>query len=594
MNTNTIAVLPFANLSSDPENEYFCDGITEEIINALASIQGLKVTSRTSSFYFKDERLPLKTIAEQLSVAIILEGSIRRAGPTVRITAQLIQAKEDFHFWSETWDRPLDNIFEVQDEISLLIADKLREQLGHFDIGDHLIWPQTESLLAYDYSLKARYHFNRWNPVDVREAIRLYEQAIALDAKHTESHLGLADAYSFMATTEFIPPAEAWQKSRDHLQKANNLNPDHPGVHYQLGQMAFFTESDYAGAIRHTKRAVELKPNFPEAQQFMSLWYTIAGDIEAGERHLLQALSIDPLSKETLFFKANFHFRKGEYQEALRLLDACLEDNPHNLPAYVVKCYCYLGLGQAEETMAYLAQISEEIMVPGDRLGINCLASILKGDTQQTEPYFGQLFAEAQDPMAFQLHGYLFLAYANLGKHDEAFEWLDKTIALKSPILLLNYTNPLVGDLKKDKRFEQYKKRLFGGTSNVQNKKKGEVPLLDDVRASAYLNKLLAYLEEEQPYLDPVISLRSLAHHIRIHPNQLSWLINNKVGKNFNGFINSYRVEYFKQLATDPANAHISLIGLAFESGFNSKTVFNTYFKKEVGMTPRAYLSSLK
>jgi TolB-like protein len=153
----TIAVLPFLNISADRDYEYFSDGITEEIINALAKIGELKVTSRTSSFFYKGQHKPIKEIGEELNVSIILEGSIRLSGKQVRITAQLIDVAEDYHFWSETWDRALENIFEIQDEISLLIADKLREHLGHFDIQEHLVEKQTDSIDAYSYSLKGKF-----------------------------------------------------------------------------------------------------------------------------------------------------------------------------------------------------------------------------------------------------------------------------------------------------------------------------------------------------------------------------------------------------------------------------------------------------
>ena len=149
--SKTIAVLPFVNLSASKDNEYFSDGITEEIINALAKIKSLKVTSRTSSFFFKNKKIPIKQIGEKLGVSTILEGSIRLSGNTIRITAQLIQAEEDFHFWSENWDRKLENIFEIQDEISLIIADKLREQFGHFEIQEHLVEKQTDNIDAYEY-----------------------------------------------------------------------------------------------------------------------------------------------------------------------------------------------------------------------------------------------------------------------------------------------------------------------------------------------------------------------------------------------------------------------------------------------------------
>ena len=159
----SIAVLPFKNMSSDAENEYFCDGITEEIINALAKIPSLKVTSRTSSFFFKDQDIPIIEIGNKLGVSTILEGSVRQAGDVLRITGQLIQAKDDYHFWSETWDRKMDNIFEIQDEISLEIAEKIRENFGHFELQEHLVSKQTENINAYNYSLLAKYHKNKWN-----------------------------------------------------------------------------------------------------------------------------------------------------------------------------------------------------------------------------------------------------------------------------------------------------------------------------------------------------------------------------------------------------------------------------------------------
>jgi TolB-like protein len=162
----SIAVLPFANMSTSNENEFFSDGITEEIINALTRIPGLKVTSRTSSFHFKNKNLPIAQIGQQLNVALLLEGSVRLAGNMMRITAQLIDAVEDIHFWSETWDRKIDNIFAIQDEVSLLIADKAREFLGHFDIQEQLVNPQTESYQAYEWYLKGRFYFRKWNPED--------------------------------------------------------------------------------------------------------------------------------------------------------------------------------------------------------------------------------------------------------------------------------------------------------------------------------------------------------------------------------------------------------------------------------------------
>lgn len=589
---HTIAVLPFANISADPGNEYFSDGMTEEIINALARIEGLKVTSRTSSFYFKNKSIPLKEVAHQLGVSIILEGSVRLAGDTVRITAQLIQAAEDFHFWSATWDRKLENIFEIQDKISVLIADKLREQLGHFEVRDHLVERQTENLNAYAYSLKGQYYFNKWNPQDVRTAIELFEKAITLDPNHTESYVGLADAYGFMATTEFMPRAEAWQKAIDFTQKAHHLNPKNAGVHYQLANLSFFTDCNFREAFLHGQKSIELKPSYPEAQQFMAFLYILAGDMAAADNHLQLALKIDPLSQETLFYKAYFDYRNGHYTTALDQLDALLSKNPKNIPGYIVRSYCLLKLGRYEEVLAYLAEMPEDIIIPQEQLGLRTLAYLMKGDEAQGRKHLMELEAVAEDPHAFQAHSYLYLAYATMGRADAAFEWLEKTTQMKSSVLLLTIADPLADNLLHDPRHARLKRQLLALPDTSPSDQKTRSPLLDAATAADYERQLLEYIAQEEPYLNPALSLRSLAGQLLFHPNQLSWLLNERLGKNFNEFINHYRVATFKKLATDPANAHISLLGLAYESGFNSKTVFNTYFKKETGLTPKAFLKA--
>jgi TolB-like protein len=283
MNQNTIAVLPFKNISSDKQNEFFSDGITEEIINALSKIDSLHVISRTSSFFFKDKNLPLKQISEELNANILLEGSTRVFGEQVRISATLIDAKNDTSFWSESWDRKMENIFEIQDEVSLRIAENIREQFGHFEITEHLVEKQTENLDAYQYALKARYHFNKWNPEDVQKSINLYEKALALDSEHVESVIGLADSYSFMATTQFMPRETAWAKSVEYTQKAFKMDPNNAAVHYLMANLSFFGDCNYAESLQLNSKSIALKPNYPEAQQFMAFLYMLKDNMEEAQ-----------------------------------------------------------------------------------------------------------------------------------------------------------------------------------------------------------------------------------------------------------------------------------------------------------------------
>ena len=588
----TIAVLPFINISASVENEYFCDGITEEIINALAKIEQLKVISRTSSFYFKNKEYTLKQIADQLNAEVILEGSVRIAGNKVRITAQLILATNDFHFWSESWNRKLENILEIQDEISLIIADKLREELGHLEIKEHLIESKTVNLDAYNYYLKARYHFNKWNPVDVKTSIEMFNRAIEFDPDYTDAYVGLADAYSFMATTQFMQPEKAWKKTVEYTYKAYELNQQNAGVHYLLANLSFFTDCNFADAQKHILKSLQLRPSYPEAQQFIAFLYLLSGEIKKAEHHLQFALGIDPLNQETLFYKAYYHYRTREFEKAMIIFQELLQKNPKNIPAFVVHSYCMIFQKRYDELLQKIEDIPKDILIPHEQLGIVCLTNILKGDKINAGVQLKKLEKEAENPAAFQAHSYLFLAYANLQMFDKAFDLLERSLKMKSSVLLLSYSDPLVNGLVDDKRYVRYHKKLYGHLPlpKVVTKKK---PLLNKKTATEFANKVVDFTQTEKPYLNPSVSLRDLANQVEIHPNQLSWLLNEYVGKKFNEFINYYRLEHFKELAKNPENAHISIIGLAYESGFNSKTVFNTFFKKELGITPIEYLKSL-
>jgi adenylate cyclase len=586
---NTIAVLPFVNFSDSKDNEYFSDGITEEIINALAKIKNLKVTSRTSSFFFKGKNISITEIGEKLGVSTILEGSVRLSGNSLRITAQLIQVKEDYHFWSETWDRKLQNIFEIQDEISLLIADKLRENFGHLEVNAPLVTKQTESINAYNYCLKAKFYETKWNSKDTKMAISLYEEALKLDSNYAEAHLGLAECYSFLGTTTSIPFEEGWAKTINHTNQALALNGQSSGVHYQLSNQAFFIESDYNKALIEAKKAVTLNPNNSQAQQNISFLYTLAGDREKSSIHLQIALSINPLSEETLFFKGYYHYMIGDYIQSIEMMDQCLAANDKNIPAHSIKATCLLQLGSYSEVISYFDKIPAEIIILGEETGIVGLAYAFKKDTVNTAVYLEKLTAQSKEVDGFAADSYLFMMYVVMGDLDKAFEWVVQAIEKHSFLLFLRYVDPIVNPLKKDSRYDMYLKNIFQ-TDQLAVPTKQKAALLNANQSAQYSNRLLSYLSENEPFLNPELSLRELAKQIEVHPNHLSWVLNNNFGKNYNEFINKYRIEAFKIKAKAPKNANLTIEGLAYESGFNSKTVFNTTFKKVTGLTPKQFL----
>jgi len=254
----SIAVLPFKNMSSSDENEYFCDGLTEEIINALAKIKGLKVTSRTSSFFYKDKDFSITKIGKELNVSAILEGSVRLSQDKIRITAQLIEVQSDFHFWSKTWDRNLKSIFDVQDEISLSIADKIRENFGHFELQESLVEEQTESIEAYKNYLKGQHHYLKWNQMDLELAIKYFEKAISLDEEHAESYCSLSQCYAFLASGGYLSAKPTLLKAEYYANKALMLKPNIPEVHFSFASIAFWTEGNIEKTLNNIKKTLEI------------------------------------------------------------------------------------------------------------------------------------------------------------------------------------------------------------------------------------------------------------------------------------------------------------------------------------------------
>ena len=586
----SIAVLPFVNMSASEENEFFSDGITEEIINALAKIGHLKVTSRTSSFFFKGRNIPIPDIGKELNVSTILEGSVRLAKNEMRITAQLVDAADDFHFWSETWDRELQNIFEIQDEISLIIAEKLREHFGHFDIQDHLVEKQTDSLAAYEYSLKAKFLRNKWNAEDVQTALSLYEKALELDPMHHESYVGLADCYSFLGTTGYMPFEEAWGLTIKYTQQALNQNRYSSGVHYQLSNQAFFVEANYGKSLREMKQAVKLNPNNAEAHQFLSFLYIIAGNRDKALDHIEIAYCLNPLSDEAHFFRAYYHYMIEDFPRALELLDLCISHNDKNIPAQTIKPLCLLKLGRYDEVISYFDHIPSEVVIEGEKTGTIGMAYSLKQDKENTALYFDKLGQQAKGKNGFTADSFLFMMYAVNGNKDKAFEWVQEALEKKSSLLLLRYTDPLVAPIKEDPRYDHFLKEIYR-TAPPEETTSQKTALLDPETVIEYSSRLLKHISEHKSYLDPELSLRALAGQIDMHPNHLSWILNKNIGKNFNEFINHYRIEAFKSISGDRENKNLTIEGLAYESGFNSKTVFNTYFKRETGLTPRQFLN---
>ena len=317
----SIAVLPFRNLSPDPENEYFSDGITEEIINALTKIEALRVASRTSAFAFKSKNQDVRQIGEQLGVRTVLEGSVRRSGSRLRVSAELVNVADGYQLWSERYDREMEDVFAIQDEISLAIANTLRVRLLAAEEGA-LVTRATEDVEAYNHCLKGKYFFNRRVPP---EAISEFERAIARDPGYAPAYTGLADAYCIFGFYGGIPTLEAFAKARAAASKAHELEPDSPEVHGSLGVVEHYFGWDFEREDREFARAAELAPRSAAAHSWLALSRAFLGDPVDARRSAIRAHELEPLSPNVLTNLAWTYYVERRFPEAERELRRALE-----------------------------------------------------------------------------------------------------------------------------------------------------------------------------------------------------------------------------------------------------------------------------
>ena len=293
---DSIAVLPFANLSDDPANEYFGDGLAEELLNVLVKIDGLRVTARTSSFQYRGQNLDIRDIGRALGVATVLEGSVRKFGQRVRVTAQLIRAEDGFHLWSETFDRDLADIFAVQDEISKAIAAALRSTFAGSgsELGEVVTQPpQTANVAAFEAYLRGRFAMNKRTVDGLAQAIVDFRQAIALDPNYAAAFSGLSDSYLLQASYASLDQSEALRLAEPMMQRAIDLNPDLAEAQASKG-FVLGDKGDHEGAVAAFKRAIELNPSYSPAYHWLALRYQNTGRFKEAEAALKACLEVDP------------------------------------------------------------------------------------------------------------------------------------------------------------------------------------------------------------------------------------------------------------------------------------------------------------
>jgi TolB-like protein/tetratricopeptide (TPR) repeat protein len=457
---NSIAVLPFVDMSPQKDQEYFCDGMTEELINRLSNIKELKVPARTSSFVFKGKAEDIREIGRKLDVRTVLEGSIRKIDNQLRVTAQLVNISNGFHLWSDTYNRELKDVFFIQDEIASTIADKLKVTLLS-DEKARLVKHSTENLEAYNLYLLGRYFYYKTTEEDMNKAIRYFEQAIAKDPGYALAYAGQATCYSVLCTTGYLAPKESYPKAKEAVVKALELDEELGEAHASLGYLKFFLDWDFAGAERDFKRAVKLSPGNVDVYILYSIYLTFLGRFDEAIAGFKRAVELDPASLANYVNLGGWGYQfAGRYDESILQIKKGLDMDPSIFfgQLFLASVFALKGtygeaISQADKVLSAWPTL-EDVQVLSFLGWVNAVS----GRQEKARNFLNRMLdLRARRYVDAYLIG---AVYAGLGEKDKAFEWLTKAYEEHAGQMVCIRVDPWIKNLRSDPRYKELLKKM--------------------------------------------------------------------------------------------------------------------------------------
>ena len=495
-NNNTIAVLPFRNMSSDKENEYFSDGITEEIINALTKIEGLSVIARSSAFTFKNQDIDPQKVRDKLGVAFILEGSVRKVSNRVRVTAQLINTSDSFHLFSEVYDRELKDIFEVQDDISGKIVKKFTDNVKIQESAKNLVTTPTKDIESYDLYLKGRYNLSKGSLDATYTAIQYFEASVRKDKGFVLPLAGLAACYTFLGGSGLMQADEAFRKAKEYAITSNLIDNDLAETHLSLAQSSFWGEWDFENTGISIKKAIKLSPGTSNIHGFNSLFLMATGKMEEAVIEANLAAKLDPLSITGKFRLGELYYRSEKFIEAIEIFDEILVENIFFKQASIFKGWCHLFLGDFDMAVSTFSKIPVTSDASIIFYGGLAFAYYKKMKYDKVLECFSDFSSEVSSGNMHWLNYNRTLIFRALGETEKMYESLERCLEEKNtPLIFLN-VDPVWSEFREDPRFIE-----LVDTSFAPAKKDRIIRIKTDTKEEFTINlKNLVYVEAQENY----------------------------------------------------------------------------------------------
>jgi TolB-like protein len=440
----SIAVLPLLNESGNSGDEYFSDGLSEELIAALAQIKGLKVIGRSSSFRFKDKKTDVRTIGQELGVSTLLEGTVRKQGDQVRIVAELINTADGSELWSRTFDRELKDIFAVQAEIAEAVATSLElTLLGTEDTSAKKA--STKSMEAHNAYLQGHFYFERRNLEDYRKAVGFFDQAIRFDSDYALAYAERSEAWAWIGDLSSEKKKEAWKAAGSDAEKAVAVDPNLAEAHAALGWVRFFIEWKFAEGLAELRRAQQLSPWNPTASDLLARVVVYHGQFEEAEKLARQSIELDPLAYQARISLARVLFTEGKLDETEAAARKAAELQPTAAGNHRFQVFVAIQRGDGE------AALREAQLEPneGYRRFELALADYTRGERRAADEALAELIAKDRDFLAYQVAQ----VYAWRGENDKAFEWLQVSLDTHDTGTVSLLIDPLLRGLQHDPRY---------------------------------------------------------------------------------------------------------------------------------------------
>ncbi|MEM8896620.1 MAG: helix-turn-helix domain-containing protein, partial [Bacteroidota bacterium] len=449
---------------------------------------------------------------------------------------------------------------------------------------------------SYDLFLKGRFFFFTWNLPDIEKAIFYFKKAIDIDPTYPQPYFGVSYCYSLLGSWKYMDKEEAFQEAANYLSKGSALGESSVDQHFSEAVYHFWGFWNYKKAYKSLQKAHSINSQDADPLDFMAELGRSIGDFGTALALNSKGLEVNPLSINAHFTRATLYYFQSQFEEALKVIEKGLALDPDFQLLHNLKVLCLIQMSQKEALELFLWDKRTDPLLAK----VAHLLYELLHEEEVDQQNLAHIITEIRQLEAPLLYPWDLYLLVHNQQHEEALHLLEEKVKAREGQVVNFKNDPFLAPIKEEVRFRELVKHNFPenkldttAISKSQNVKATD-EVLSKKEVSSYKDKLLTQLEEHHAYANTDLTLRTLAESVDLHPNKLSWLLNEKIGKNFNDFVNGYRLKAFQEKAVDPQNSHLTLLGLAFESGFTSKSVFNDFFKKNTGLTPKAWVKQAK